>query len=299
MGQEHIDTRLLEELTEQSQDLNSDAMRITRGALADFAEAGFAEAGFSEAGEVRPARRWWQRGGTVAGSAGAAGLLHVARAAAASPSSSASPSASGSASASAASGSASGAITADDIMALQTAASLENLAVSVYRTAAGLPFIKSGNATVAAFIAKTTEQHLAHAQAFNAAATQGGGQAQSGPDPKYKAIVDQVLPTITDAAGVVKLALTLEDVAAQTYTKNIGQVSNADLRKLFASVAPVEAQHRSVLLAVQALLAGNAADLITVPVDPAKLPAAAGSVGFPDAFYSTNEASPISEGAVK
>ncbi|MFF0413198.1 ferritin-like domain-containing protein [Kitasatospora sp. NPDC004745] len=266
MASEHIDTRLLEELTEQSQDLNSDAMRITCGSLTDFEQG------------AQPARRWWQRGSALAGLVGAAGLASVARAVAASPSATAS---------------------ADDIMALQTAASIENLAVSVYQTAAGLPFIKDGNKTVAAFIAKTTEQHQAHAKAFNAAATAAGGQAQNNPDPKYKAVVDQALPTIKTPADVVKLAITLEDVAAQTYTKNVGQVSNADLRKLFASVAPVEAQHRAVLLAVQALLAGNAADLITIPVDPAKLPAAAGSVGFPDAFYKTDNASPITEGAVQ
>lgn len=277
MADERIDTRLLDELTEQSQDLNSDAMRITRGALSGFAEA------------AGPSRPWW-RGGALAALVGGAGLLGTARAAADSPSPSASPSPSGSAS---------GTVTADDIRALQTAAALENLAVSVYQTAAGLPFIKDGNKTVAAFIAKTTEQHQAHAQAFNAAATAGGGKAQTGPDPKYKAVVDQTLPTIKTPADVVKLAITLEDVAAQTYTKNVGQVSSADLRKLFASVAPVEAQHRAVLLAVQALLAGNAADLITIPVDPAKLPAAAGSVGFPDAFYKTDSASPITEGAVQ
>ncbi|MFI5534034.1 ferritin-like domain-containing protein [Kitasatospora sp. NPDC051853] len=263
MAAERIDTRALDELTEQSQDLNSDALRITRGALADFGQA------------AEPAgRRWWQRGSVLAGVAGAAALFGSSRAFAATA-------------------------TADDIMALQTAASLENLAVSVYQTAATLPFIKDGNKTVAAFIAKTTEQHQAHAKAFNAAATQAGGKAQTGPDPKYKAVVDQTLPTIKGPADVVKLAITLEDVAAQTYTKNVGQVSNADLRKLFASVAPVEAQHRATLLAVQALLAGNAADLVTIPVDPAKLPAAAGSFGFPDAFYPTKDASPISEGAVK
>ncbi|MFJ9516966.1 ferritin-like domain-containing protein [Kitasatospora sp. NPDC101801] len=263
MGAQHIDTRLLEELTEQSQDLNSDAVKITRSALTDFAAGA----------EPRPAG-WWRRGGAVAGLAGAFALLGGTRAFAATA-------------------------TADDIMALQTAASLENLAISVYQTAATLPFIKDGNKTVAAFIAKTTEQHQAHAKAFNAAATQAGGKAQTSPDPKYKAVVDQTLPTIKTPADVVKLAITLEDVAAQTYTKNVGQVSNGDLRKLFASVAPVEAQHRATLLAVQALLAGNAADLIAIPVDPAKLPAAAGSVGFPDAFYPTKDASPISEGAVK
>ncbi|MEE1788227.1 ferritin-like domain-containing protein [Streptomyces sp. SP17BM10] len=282
MADERIDTRLLEELTEQSQDLNSDAMRITHGALTGFAEA------------AGPARAGWRRGGLLTALVGGAGLLGAARAAADSPSPSPSLSVSPSPSASA-----SGAVTADDIRALQTAASLENLAVSVYRTAAGLPFIKDGNTTVAAFIAKTTEQHQAHAQAFNAAATAGGGMAQTGPDPTYKAVVDQTLPTIKTPADVVKLAISLEDVAAQTYTRNVGQVSSADLRKLFASVAPVEAQHRAVLLAVQALLAGNAADLITIPVDPAKLPAAAGSVGFPDAFYKTDNASPITEGAVQ
>ncbi|MFJ8473647.1 ferritin-like domain-containing protein [Kitasatospora sp. NPDC094011] len=268
MPSEHIDTRLLEELTEQSEDLNSDAVRITRGALIDFGQA------------VEPVqRRWWQRGGLIAGAGGLAALWGASRAFA----DSASPSAS----------------VADDIMALQTAASIENLAVGVYRTAAALPFIKDGNRTVAAFIAKTTQQHQAHAQAFNSAATQAGGKAQDNPDPKYKAVVDQALPTVRTPADVVKLAITLEDVAAQTYTRNVSQVSNAQLRKLFASVAPVEAQHRATLLAVQALLAGNAADLITIPVDPSKLPAAAGGVGFPDAFYKTDDASPISEGAVQ
>ncbi|MFE2722161.1 ferritin-like domain-containing protein [Kitasatospora sp. NPDC059327] len=266
MATERVDNRLLEELTEQSEDLNSDALRITRSALTDFGQV---------AGQPR---RWWQRGGVPAALAGGLGLLGAVRAVAASPSAT---------------------TTADDIKALQTAASLENLAVSVYQTSAALPFIKDGNKTVAAFIAKTTEQHQAHAKAFNAAATAAGGQAQNKPDPKYKAVVDQTLPTIKTPADVVKLAITLEDVAAQTYTKNVSQVSNADLRKLFASVAPVEAQHRAVLLAVQALLAGNAADLITIPVDPAKLPAAAGSVGFPDAFYKTDNASPITEGAVQ
>lgn len=260
MGEEHLDTRLLVELTEQSQDLNSDALRITREALVEYGQ------------QQEPARRWWRRGGTMAALAGGAALLGTARAAAA---------------------------TSDDVMALQTAASLENLAVSVYTTAAGLPFIKDGNKTVAAFITKTTSQHTAHGQAFNAAATQAGGKAQTAPDPKYAAVVKQMLPSIKTPADVVKLAITLEDVAAQTYTSYVSKVGDPQLRKLFASVAPVEAQHRSTLLAVQALLATGNAALIAIPTDAAKLPAAAGSVGFPDAFYPTKNASPTSEGAVK
>ncbi|WP_446041331.1 ferritin-like domain-containing protein [Streptomyces sp. SID1121] len=261
MGAERVDTRLLEQLTEQSQDLNSDAVKLTRSALADFA------------GAAEPPARWWRRGGALAGAIGAATLLGSARAAAAT--------------------------TKDDIMALQTAASIENLAVSVYQTAAGLSFIKDGNKTIATFIAKTTQQHQAHAKAFNAAATQAGGKAQTGTDPKYAAVVKQTLPTIKNSADVVKLAITLEDVAAQTYTKNVGQVSSAQLRQLFASVAPVEAQHRATLLAVQSLLASGDDSLIAIPTDVAKLPAAVGTVGIPDTFYPTTNASPITEGAVK
>jgi len=260
MGEEHLDTRLLAELTEQSQDLNSDALRITRESLVEYGQ------------QQEPVRRWWQRGSVLAGAVGGAALLGVGRAAAAS---------------------------SVDVQALQTAASIENLAVSVYTTAAGLSFIKDGNKTVAAFIAKTTTQHTAHGQAFNAAATQAGGKAQTAPDPKYLAVVKKMLPSITTPADVVKLAITLEDVAAQTYTSYVSKVSDPALRKLFASVAPVEAQHRSTLLAVQALLAGGGAALIAIPTDAAKLPAAAGSVGFPDSFYSTSMASPVTEGAVQ
>jgi rubrerythrin len=260
MGEEHLDTRLLAELTEQSQDLNSDALRITRESLVEYGQ------------QQEPERRWWQRGGMVAGLAGGAALLGMSRASAAS---------------------------SGDIQALQTAASIENLAVSVYTTAAGLPFIKNGNKTVAAFITKTTAQHTAHGQAFNAATTQAGGKPQNAPDPKYLAVVKSMLPSIKTPADVVKLAITLEDVAAQTYTSYVSKVSDQTLRKLFASVAPVEAQHRSTLLAVQALLAGGDASLIAIPTDAAKLPAAAGSVGFPNAFYPTTMASPISEGAVQ
>ncbi|MEV7034174.1 ferritin-like domain-containing protein [Streptomyces sp. NPDC093272] len=187
----------------------------------------------------------------------------------------------------------------NDVMALQTAASLENLAVDVYRTAAGLPFIRHGNKTVAAFIGTTISQHSAHARAFNSAVTRAGGRAQHSPDPRYAAVVKQALPKIKGPADVVALAITLEDVAAQTYTKNTGQVHDARLRTLFASIAPVEAQHRAVLLAVQALLKAGKPQLVALPTRISALPSAAGSVGFPSAFYSVKNASPITEGAVR
>jgi hypothetical protein len=261
-----VDERGLRELVVQSDDLHADAMRQGRRDLKDYTDA------------AREARAHRQRRLAAAGvmitGAAAGAVLGTARTALAA---------------------------GDDVSVLQTAAALENLAVGTYKTALTLPFIggASANGVVKAFATKTMAQHTEHAKSFNAAVKALGGQEQNDPDAKYAAVVKAAVPGIKGAADVVKLAISLEDVAAQTYVKNVSLVSTPDLRQLFASVAGVEAQHKAILLAVQALLAGGAANLIKLPPDGAKLPAAAGSVGFPDAFYPTTKASPPSEGAVK
>ncbi|MGH3765744.1 MAG: ferritin-like domain-containing protein [Pseudonocardiaceae bacterium] len=263
-----IDEGRFRELLEESDDLQSDAMRAARTGLNDYVEA---------AREARlTTRRDSARWGPLAAAAGVAGAATLL-----------------------ASGTAWAA--GDDVSALQTAAGLENLAVATYKTALSLPFIggSSANAVVKAFAEKTMGQHSEHATAFNAAAQRLGGKAQNLPDPKYAEVVKAAVPKIKGAGDVVGLAISLEDVAAQTYTKNVGQVSTPELRQLFASVAGVESQHKAILLAVQALVKGGAPELIALPPDLAKLPDAAGSVGFPDAFYPTTQAAPVDEGAVK
>jgi rubrerythrin len=192
----------------------------------------------------------------------------------------------------------SAAASADDVKALQTAASIENLAISVYTKAAGLSFIKNGNKVLAEFVARTTTQHTAHAKAFNAAAVKVGGKKQGGTDPKYQKVVDAALPKVKGPADVIALAITLEDVAAQTYCKNVTQVSTSELRLLFGSVAPVEAAHRAVLLAVHALLTAGP-ELIAIPTNLQKLPKDLATIAFPDQFYSLDGASPVDEGAVR
>lgn len=266
--QNKIDEGRFRELLEESDDLQSDAMRSARTGLDDYVEA---------AREARlAARRDSSRWGPVAAAAGMAGAATLL----------ASPAAWAA---------------GDDVAALQTAASLENLAVQTYKTALTLPFIggASANPVVKAFAEKTMGQHSEHATAFNAAAQRLGGKPQTGPDPKYAEVVKQAVPKIKGAGDVVGLAISLEDVAAQTYVKNVSLVSTAELRQLFASVAGVESQHKAILLAVQALVKGGAPELIALPPDLPKLPAAAGSVGFPDAFFPTTMASPVEEGAVK
>jgi hypothetical protein len=188
-----------------------------------------------------------------------------------------------------------------DVMALQTAAGIENLAVFTYKTALTLAYIggKSAIPVVKGFCEMTMKQHSEHAAAFNAAVKGLGGKQQTGTDPKYTPIVQSAAGKLKGPADVVSLAITLEDVAAQTYTNNVGLVSTKDLRLLFSSVAGVEAQHRAILLAVQALVGANLISEIAIPTDVSKLPAAAGSVGFPRGFYSTQNAAPVAEGAVK
>jgi hypothetical protein len=263
----NIDDRRFRELLVESDDLQSDAMRSTRTDLNAYVDAA-KQARFES-------RRDLKVGGMVLG----AGALGVAALAFAGPASAAS---------------------SKDIMALQTAAGIENLAVFTYKTALTLPFIGGSSAlpVVKAFVTKTMQQHTEHGQAFNAAVAKLGGKQQLKTDPKYTPIVSAAVPSLKGPGDVVGLAITLEDVAAETYVANVGQVSTSDLRNLFASVAGVEAQHRSILLAVQALVAGGLVSEIALPPDATKLPAAAGSVGFPDAFYPTSKAAPVAEGAV-
>ncbi|HZU74526.1 MAG TPA: ferritin-like domain-containing protein [Acidimicrobiales bacterium] len=187
-----------------------------------------------------------------------------------------------------------------DIQMMQTAASIEALAVATYKTALTLPFIggSSANSVVKAFATMTMDQHSQHLQAFNATATRLGGKPQNNPDPKYAAVVQAALPGIKGPGDVVGLAIKLETVAAQTYVADVGALSDQQARKVTASIMGVEAQHVSILLAVQALLNGGAPQLIALPPNAAALPGAAGSVGFPDSFYKTDQASPAAEGAV-
>jgi hypothetical protein len=263
--QDAVDETSLRELLVESDDMQSDAMKAARRDLDDYVQAA--------------RETWHERRRDIAVGAAALGALGVGAFALAPPAFA----------------------STTDVQALQTAAGLENLAVATYQKALTLPFIggSTANAVVKAFATKTMAQHTEHGQAFNAAAVRLGGKQQTGTDPKYTPVVTGAVPGLKGPADVVKLAITLEDVAAQTYIQNVGLVSTAELRQLFASVAGVESQHRAILLAVQALLAGGLATEINLPPNAANLPAAAGSVGFPDSFYATSMAAPVSEGAVR
>ena len=188
-----------------------------------------------------------------------------------------------------------------DVMQLQTAVSLELLAVATYGAALTLPFIANGNPVIVKFAQTTMSQHDQHRQAFSAQTKTLGGTDQTATNPKYTPIVEAAKPTLAAPIDVVKLAATLEQVATETYLADLNRYTDVTSRVLMASVMGVECQHLATLRAVGALLDGGAPELIAIPLgaDVAKLPAAAGSVAFPEAFEGITMASPPEEGAVK
>jgi rubrerythrin len=281
-----IDPQVMASLIEESEDLHHDATVATGAALEQLVETGHesrARGDMDLEGSRAVAAR---RSSLLAGAAFGGGILAAAGIAGALESVFASPAF---------------AASAIDIQILQTASSIEVLAVSTYKTALTLPFIggASANPVVKTFATTTMQQHMQHLAAFNAAITGLGGKAQTAPDPALQKVVAAAVPGLTSPGPVVALALELEQGAAETYVADVAALSDADAKKVTASIMGVEAQHASVLLAVQALLNADAAQSITLaPGNVATLPAAAGSVGFPDAFYPTDQARPATEGAL-
>jgi hypothetical protein len=185
-----------------------------------------------------------------------------------------------------------------DVMMLQTASSLEHLAVATYGAALTLPFISGGNAVIKTFAMTTMDQHNQHKMAFQAQTSALGGKVQDSDNPKYAPIVAQAKPGLKTPLDVVNLAATLETVARDTYLADVSMFTDKKSQAIMSSVMGVETQHLATLLAVAALLPANDPTLIAIPVDASKLPAAAGSVGFPDAIPTPTHASPPAEGAV-
>jgi hypothetical protein len=274
-------------MLEESQDLQSDALRPTQDALDELVEVRQSD------DDPEANRRFHLEhvralthsfgGATLLGAAGGAALVGVLASAASASSKS-------------------------DVQILQTAASIENLAVATYKTALTLPYIggSAANPVVTKFAQVTMGQHAQHADAFNSAAKHLGGKAQHKPDPAFVPVVNKAVASLNGASaaqgalGVVGLAIELENIAAETYIHDTTLAKSTSNKALFASIMGIEAQHVAVLNAVQALLMANAPQLISLaPGTAAALPAAAGSIGFPNAFYPTTSAAPAKQGAVK
>ena len=280
-----LDEPALERLIEESQDLHTDAMNVARTTMPDLADYAADrrrggnqpdDAVIEQFDEAR--KNLIRRISLAVGGLFGAGVVSSVFA-----------------------GTASAADGDIDVMQLQTAVSLELLAVATYGAALTLPFITDGNPVIVKFAQTTMSQHDEHRQAFSAQTKTLGGTDQTKTNPKYTPIVEAAKPTLKAPIDVVKLAATLEQVATETYLADLNRYTDVTSRVLMASVMGVECQHLATLRAVGALLDGGAPDLIKIPLgaDVAKLPAAAGSVAFPEAFEGITMASPPEEGAVK
>ncbi|MDY0811390.1 ferritin-like domain-containing protein [Kitasatospora purpeofusca] len=147
------------------------------------------------------------------------------------------------------SGSASGQYTGDlKVVALATA--LENQAVGAYRAA--LDAAKAGRLgtvppAVASFITTAMGQHADHAKVWNSVLTGAGKPAITDVPLSNQPATLQALGAATDVATVARLALSLEDQAAQTYLFAAYSVTGPGGIATAASIAPVEAMHAAIL----------------------------------------------------
>ena len=134
----------------------------------------------------------------------------------------------------------------DQVIA-RTAASLENFAVAVYdkaiMNAAALKI--SDPVAKAAVLFKS--QHVDHAKAFNAAATQLGGQPYTDPNPTAAKAFEVQIAALKTEQDVLKFAFALEQIAAQTYQGVGMKLSTPTLRQTAMTVGGVEARHMAIL----------------------------------------------------
>ena len=138
-----------------------------------------------------------------------------------------------------------------DLSGLATNASLENLAVFAYTQAlAAAPKGKFGPTVppaIAEFAMNARSQHSDHAKAFNAALKNAGAEAFTKPDPALAGPVTEMFTALKDLPGLAKLALTLENTAAATYTRQMGEFTSVEALQAVATIAPVERQHAAIL----------------------------------------------------
>jgi hypothetical protein len=137
-----------------------------------------------------------------------------------------------------------------DLAVVALAAALENLAVGTYQ--AGIDAATAGKLgavppAIVTFATTAQTQHKDHAAAWNAILSSAGKQPVNGVDLTVKTEVDQQFAQVTDVAGLAKLALELEDVAAATYLAAIDAVKSPAGIQTAATIEPVELQHSAIL----------------------------------------------------
>jgi ferritin-like protein len=135
----------------------------------------------------------------------------------------------------------------------KTAASLEVLAVGTYKAA--LDAATGGKLgavppAVATFVQTAMAHHQMALDSWNGILTSAGAQKVSTPPTDLKATVDAAFAKVTDVVGAAKLALLLEQTAADTYLVSLPLIMNKDAVTLAGALQSVDQEHSAILLYV-------------------------------------------------
>jgi hypothetical protein len=187
--------------------------------------------------------------------------------------------------------------TALDVQILQTASSLEALAVAGYERAQAAPVAGAG---VETFLAEAARKHLLHKQAFQAQTTvlDPKAKVQDSPNPKFLPMLDSA--DLSTGDKVLDLTALLEQVATDTYIRNLTVLADATTKAVMGRVMAVHAQHLAALRMMRALLKGGIPQLVSVPFPATSirsLPETAVTAAFPDALHQVGGADLVAEPA--
>ncbi len=161
----------------------------------------------------------------------------------------------------------------NDLAVAQLAAGLEKLAVDTYGaalTAATGGKLGEVPPAVAEFVTTAKAHHEVHLSSWNSVLKGAGRPEVTAPNATLKPTVDSMFAQVKDAGGAAKLALTLEDIASQTYNKAIPTLGNKDAIKLAAQIQTVDQQHIAILRYALGAYPVGSADLnqMTVSFQP-------------------------------
>jgi len=137
-----------------------------------------------------------------------------------------------------------------DLAVAKLAAGLEILAVDAYTaalTAATSGALGAVPAAVATYVATAKAHHEEHRDAWNAVIAGAGEDEVTEPNAALKPTVDAGLAAAKTVGDAANLALTLENIAAQTYLSAIPALTSKDAIMQAGQIQIVDQQHVAVL----------------------------------------------------
>jgi len=137
-----------------------------------------------------------------------------------------------------------------DLKVVALAAALENLAVAAYGmalTAAGKGTYGAVPPAVATFVTTAMGQHKDHAAAWNGVLTKAGLKPVTTPALSITNAEVAKLQAAKTIPDVARVALSLENAAAETYTFATANVTDIGGIMTAAAIQPVEAMHAAIL----------------------------------------------------